>query len=526
MAFTHGYMQQFCDQAKKLQEARSIPNFVLSIVHPAGNVVVASGPKIDEQTLFPIGSMSKAFAATLIGILVDKGLIDWNDSIYKFIDIKMPDDVDLTLSQLLRHINPFPEHALTEASEFGFSRQQLLRKLQYIKIGQSFKFSYQNVLFSLISDIVEKVTGKHYEECLRQEIFIPLGMSSTTAEEKAYLAYANKASPHIKHGDKINTVPYSPYWHIMGPPSCVSSSIADLTRWLKFNLQMGYCSLRSKCSLSVIQFPLKESHPPYAMGWWQADEEGLVLCHTGSVTGFESAIAIIPSCDIGITVCANLSGDNFTRELVNDFIKYVLNKKIFNCMDVLKLQMPITRPKLKLDKFVGVFYHPILENIKVSYKNEVLFLEIGKNQTLATLSPISLLASHSKMPSELAQLAPHHCFQINWQSGMEAAGKLYYDADKVAFVENQNGDIDSVFLFAEAISNSPLNFKNITDDKAIIVGKELNRFFKPSTSLKPTVKKESSNKKWWIGVGFFAIGVAGALIYRNTNNFSRMKFSL
>lgn len=468
MTLTHDNILQFCDKVKKLQKDHSIPNFALSIIHPSNNVILVGGRETNKQTLFPIGSMSKAFAATLIGILADKGLINWNDSIYKFVDITLPNDLDLTIYQLLSHINPFPEHTLTEASELGFSRSELIAKLQHIKVDKRIKFSYQNVLFSLVADIIEKVTGKSYADYLQQEIFIPLGMLSTTASEKNYLRTQNKALPHMRCEGNITAIPYSPYWHIMGPPSCVSSSILDLTQWIKFNLQMVHNNLISKESLHKIQYPLKTSHPPYAMGWWKADKKGKVLCHTGSVTGFDSVIAMIPSCNTGIIICANLLGDPFVYKLVNDFIKQVLNEKTFNCTSIFKPQKSLARltlqakPTLSINKCIGTFYHPILETIKVSVKDNQLLVKLGKNNSIGKLSPITLSVRHSKMTSELSQLASHQCFQVHWQNGMEAAGKMYYNEDIIAFAQNKAGDVDTLHLFAEAISHASLLCKRFT----------------------------------------------------------------
>jgi CubicO group peptidase (beta-lactamase class C family) len=472
MTFLRSTAETFRSEVLELQKTNGVPNFILSLIMPDTTLLMTEGPATNEHTLFPIGSMSKAFAATVVARLVDQGKLDWNDSIHKYIKITLPNNIDLTISQLLSHFNPFPESALTQASEFGLSLQELWDKLQYIPIASSYKFSYQNVLFSLIAGIAKNITGKNYEDVLRDEIFIPLGMLSTTSQEKNYLEYKNKATPHIKDDGANKAIPYSPYWHTMGPPSCVSTSLADLTIWLKFNLQIdeyaanGKKYLLSEKTLLAIQTPVKDAHPPYAKGWWKADEKGLVLCHTGSVTGFESAIAIIPSLKVGIALCANLSGNDFTRLVVNKFMTQFLNEK-FNCVNVLQSQMTLLQPKIAMNKFVGDFLHPILGNMKVTHKENQLSLEIGKSKTSAALSPISLLKTHGNATSALSQLADHHCFQIKWLGNMEAAGKIYYDEDKIAFVENARGDIEDVILYAEYVSPVPVTCQRVSLKPAV-----------------------------------------------------------
>ncbi len=473
MPLTRAELHAFCSYAQKIQAERSIPNFVLSIIHPAENILFANGPSTDTNTLFAVGSLSKAFAATVIAHLVDKNRINWNDSICQFIDIKLPENVDLTIRQMLSHMNRFPEHALTEASEFGFSRTELIKKLRYVKLNKEIKFSYQNILFSLVADIVESVTGQTYQDYLREHILKPLGMLTTTVCEKEYLENGNKASPHIKHDDLIANIPYSPYWNEMGPPSCIATSISDLTRWMKFHLQIDNTFLISKKSLEVVHTPDADAKPPYAMGWWKADEQGLVLSHTGSVTGFESAIAIIPSCKIGIAVSCNLSGNSFPYDLVNHFMQRFLNEKTFSCKNALQLQMPLLKTMRPLTNYIGDFYHPILENIKIIRKQDSLQLEISKKKTIATLSPISVLASHAKITQQLLQLSQYQCFKISWQSGMKAAGIVYYDNDIISFVENEKGVMDAILFYAESIDASLLICKRAVNSNDLLVTQSL-----------------------------------------------------
>jgi beta-lactamase class C len=475
MAFLQSELDAFRSEVLELMKTHKVPNFILTLILPDLTLSMTEGPETNEHTLFPIGSCSKGFAATLVARLVDQGKLKWDDSIHKYIKVVLPNDTDLTISQLLSHINPFPEHALTQASEFGFSREELWNKLQYIPVESSYKYSYQNVLFSLIAGIVKACTGREYEQVLREEILIPLGMTDTTVAEKEYLANQNKVSPHMKSDDEVKAIPYSPYWHILGPPSSTSISLADLTTWMKFHLQVDEHASTSKAplisekSLMTIHTPSKNARPPYAMGWWQADEKGLVLCHTGGVTGFETAIAIMPSCGVGIAVSSNLSGDVFPYLAVNKFFGHYLNSK-FSCVNVLKLQMPLLQPKLDLNKFVGTFHHPILEIIKVIQQDDKLTLEVGKNKTKATLSPISVLKSHATITPALAQLADHHCFLIKWHSNMEAAGELYYDEDKIAFTENENGDINRIILLAECVTKEPVTCGRIARKPSLTPG--------------------------------------------------------
>lgn len=268
------------------------------------------------------------------------------------------------------------------------------------------------------------------------------------------------------------------------------------------------------------------------MGWWQADEKGLVFCHTGGVTGFDSVIAIIPSLKIGIVLCSNLSGDGLIYELLNDFVKHFINEKTFGCVNALRLMRPLSDAQLPLVKFVGEFSHPILENISVTIKENALHLMMGKNKTSAQLSPISLSSNHSSMTPELAQLAPHHCFRITWQSGMSASGEIYYDEDKIAFVEKE-GAIAEIILHAECISKEPLRgerVKKLVLESKAEVGKSAasqsleSKAELPEDFFKPIENSIFSKEVSLTSVGFFAAGLTAGLAVYNRKALLRKFF--
>jgi len=169
MTLTRSFFKKFIESAKKKQLEMEVPDFIYSIVHPNGNYTgFSGGNNLNEDTLFAIGSISKGFAATVIAQLVYKGLIGWQDSIKKHIQFKLPSDIDLTLEQLLGHINPLPEHSLTELSEFGDSLNELLDKLQFVKVKDKSNFSYQNILFAAVAQTVKSLTGLNYTDYLYQ----------------------------------------------------------------------------------------------------------------------------------------------------------------------------------------------------------------------------------------------------------------------------------------------------------------------------------------------------------------------
>lgn len=140
----------------------------------------------DGQTLYQIGSCSKAFTAALCAIFVDKGLIDWDTPIREYDpDIRFYDDYvsdHVTLRDVLSHRTGVPRH---EYSWYGtdFDRQQLVHNIRFLEPNKPFRtdFQYNNYGYLVAGAVLEKVSGKTYEELLQEYIFNPLGMKRTNA---------------------------------------------------------------------------------------------------------------------------------------------------------------------------------------------------------------------------------------------------------------------------------------------------------------------------------------------------------
>ncbi len=449
MPITRRYFQNLEQYIKDQAQDNNVPDYIVGIIHPNGIFKWCGGESTHNQTLFPIGSLSKAFAATLMAKLVEQGLINWQDDIADFVDFRLAEDIAMPLINCLAHINPLPEHSLTEVSEFGFNLDELLHKLKFIYPKEKTQFSYQNILFGAVSQIVRKLCGKPFNTVMKESLLQPLGMIATTVDFKEYLANADRAKPHILDKNKVTVINDSDYWTRMGPASHIASNLDDLCLWLQCHLGFMSSSIISKGSLDKLHQVVNQRMSQYAMGWWHADEQGLVMAHTGGVTGFESTIAMIPKLNIGIVVSCNLPGKRFPMKVVNHFIQDALNLEYFDVMDFLSLTHPMSLKAATLKRFVGVYHSDLLGQIDVFQQNNALFLRCGKNHIKARLSPIKINTYHHSINDKLALIAPLQCFQITWLDSMRASGKLYYGNDSIAFSCGESGDAIDLILLAE-----------------------------------------------------------------------------
>src|SRR5258708_23362591 len=160
-------------------------------LHGFGLRDASTHDSIDIHSVFRIASVSKCFASTLTRILVDEGTLSWEDPVVKFLPhFKLKSEAHtqgLTLRHVLSHTTGLPYHAFTDRVDQGASFDTLvyhLRDLDLLgKPGQL--YSYQNVGYSLIGQVIHSATGKTYEENLQEKVFGPLHMesASTSYEE-------------------------------------------------------------------------------------------------------------------------------------------------------------------------------------------------------------------------------------------------------------------------------------------------------------------------------------------------------
>ena len=172
--------QKFFDQLREMANAGlelwESPSVSVGVVKD-GKVVfcegfgsrdVAKNLPANGETLYQIGSCSKAFTAALVSILVDQGKLDWDTPIVQYVpDIRFYDDFtteSVTLRDLLSHRTGLPRH---EYSWYGtdFDKEQLVHNLRHLEPNQPIrsKFQYNNQCFILAGYIVERVTGKSFE---------------------------------------------------------------------------------------------------------------------------------------------------------------------------------------------------------------------------------------------------------------------------------------------------------------------------------------------------------------------------
>lgn len=306
---------------------------------------VGKSDSIDVHTVFRVGSLSKGFAGVLTGILVQNGLLDWDEKVkegfpeFSLKDKKQADRIKLW--HVLSHTTGLPYHAYTNLIEKGFDVRKIA--LQYIpgaplsaKEGEV--YSYQNAAFCIIEEVMRGKLHKSYQQLLQEDIFTPNGMSLASCDFESIQNIGNKALPHFWTGSFWRPDEISPLYYNAAAAGGVNASISDMGKWLK--LLLGHRpAIANEVTLDRVFSPVVEtgserrifrhwinrSDASYAMGWRVLNHHNdTIIYHAGYVNGFRSEIAFNRKDDIGICILFNGSSELAGECVPNFFDRWEL----------------------------------------------------------------------------------------------------------------------------------------------------------------------------------------------------------
>jgi CubicO group peptidase (beta-lactamase class C family) len=287
---------------------------------------VKKGLKVTPKTLFAIGSCSKAFTATTMGILVDEGKLDWDEPVREYLpSFKLKDSFAterMTPLDLVCHRSGLPRHDLMWYSSSA-TRKELFDRLQYLEPSRDFRttFQYQNLMFMTAGYMVGEIAGTTWEKFVQDRIFVPLGMNDSNFSVEDSKKTPDFALPYMEKDDKIIEIPFRNI-DTVGPAGSINSNVTDMADWLLLNLNKGKFGEKQIIS----EESLKEIHSPqmissksfeydesfyttYGMGWGITAYRGhLRLAHGGGIDGFTALVTFMPRDNIGMVILTNMSG--------------------------------------------------------------------------------------------------------------------------------------------------------------------------------------------------------------------------
>jgi CubicO group peptidase (beta-lactamase class C family) len=318
-----------------------VPGMAVAIVKD-GKVVLLKGygvrklgesTPVDENSLFGIGSNTKAFTAAALATLVDEGKISWDDPVYERLKgFEMYDPYvskEMRIRDLLCHRSGLGlgEGDLMFWPHTTFTRDEVVYRLRYLKPKSSFRttYAYNNLMFVTAGQVVAEVSGKSWDEYLRETIFAPLGMSNTDSSATAFKEGDDWAMPHSKVAGKLQAIPVENLDNA-GPAGSINSSVADMSKWVLLQLNRGKIPgtethiFSEKSSQDMwAQQMIVPIHPVpselktlqarflgYGMGWGLRDYKGRKLVsHSGGVAGYVTRVMLVPEENLGVVILTN-----------------------------------------------------------------------------------------------------------------------------------------------------------------------------------------------------------------------------
>jgi CubicO group peptidase (beta-lactamase class C family) len=450
------------------------------VVHAQGygHRDVKQGLKVTPDTLFAIGSCSKAFTAAALGILVDEKKLEWDKPVRNYLPELMLADGYATEHirprDLVSHQSGLPRHDLVWYGS-PLSRKELFERLRYLEPSAPLhaKYQYNNLMYMTAGVLVERVSGLAWEEFVRARILDPLGMKNSTFSVTASQKAADYSLPYGEEKSEIKEIPFRNI-DAIGPAGSINSSVNEMTNWLFLQLNKGKRADKqviSEKNLLETQTPQIVSggdlrydesfYVSYGMGWGVYVYRGRpILRHGGGIDGFTSSVTVLPKDGIGIVVLTNSSspasglisnialdrllglGESpwAARAKENDAKAKEAQAKA-KAEDEAKRKKD-TKPTLALREYSGQFEHPAYQTLSLTLDGE---------QLKGNLHGLAFGLKHYH----------YDIFQV-------AEGSL--EGRKVSFLMNKAGEIDRVAILLEP-GVKEIVFTRKKDNNAVVLSK-------------------------------------------------------
>ena len=335
-------------RAEALREQFDAPGLTIAIVEQ-DEVTFAQGfgvtdiehPRpVDPDTNFAIGSVTKAFTAAALSILVDEGKLGWDDKVIDHMpEFRMYDSWvtrEMTVRDLLVHRSGLGLGAgdLLFVPRSNLTRADVVDRLAHIPPETSFRsaYAYDNILYMVAGRLIERVSGKSWEQFMRDRVLETAGMVDATVDNDARGDESGIAHPHARISGPIRGMGEMERLddsmvvaQVAAPAGGIQASADDMARWIRIQLSHGelpgegrlFSEDQSREMWNPVVLKPAQGFPPpldetealfntYALGWDVRDYHGeRVIMHGGGVYGSITRIVLLPDRGVGFFLATN-----------------------------------------------------------------------------------------------------------------------------------------------------------------------------------------------------------------------------
>lgn len=323
-------LAQFLEVAEELRAKTNVPGVGLAVVHQnkliyTGGLGLRDQEKklpVTENTLFAIGSTTKAFTGVLAAKLVAAGKLSWKDKIIQHIpDFKLQEEYvarNVTLEDAFKHMTGLGRHDDIWVKK-GVSREEVLSQIPNLSLDGSLRerWDYNNLMYLVAGVVTEKISGQSWNESIQKEIFEPLGMNNSYTSFVEFMSHQERARGYAADG--ITMVgPLNA--DAVAPAGSISSTPADAAKWLEMWVNKGQFQGKSFLGTKEYEYMTSPNEnmsylPPssvryYSVGWSGTMTEGKKhIGHAGAGDGQNALIFIRPADGFGIFIMTNQVSD-------------------------------------------------------------------------------------------------------------------------------------------------------------------------------------------------------------------------
>ncbi|AEA44552.1 serine hydrolase [Fluviicola taffensis] len=370
---------------------------------------------VTPNTLFAIGSSTKAFTSAILGQLEKEEKLKLKDLATSHLpQLSFKYDylnTGITIRDMMCHRTGFSRFDYSWYFFNTSNRDSLISRVKYMEptVKLREKWQYNNWMFLAQGMIAEKITEKTWEQNIQERFFTPLKMTHSNTDIFATQKDADASLPYTL--DSKMSIKKMDYYNIngMGPAGSINSCANDMGNWVatwimggKFNeseiIPSSYVKDASSSQM-VVRGGQPTDHSDiqftnYGLGWFLESYRGHFLVeHGGNINGFSANVAFYPSDSIGIVVLTNQNGSE-VPEIVRNFISdklFALSpipwnadakkakdemmaevKKLESKADTTSLQVKNTQPSHPLKDYAGYYSNDAYGNFTVVYENDTL----------------------------------------------------------------------------------------------------------------------------------------------------------
>jgi len=360
---------------------------------------------VTPKTLFAIGSSTKSFTVTSLGVLADQGKLDWDKPVREYLpEFRLMDQFAterMTPRDLVTHRSGLPRHDLLWYNS-PLTRAELFERLRYLEPSKDFRttFQYQNLMFMTAGYLAAHLSDMSWEAHVRKAIFEPLGMSKSNFSVTDSQKSDDYSLPYSVAKEEIVEIPFRNIDQI-GPAGSINSNVEDMARYVMMHMARGKGVLSAR-NANQMQSPQMSIAGPgtdielgaqsYGMGFFLTSYRGhYVVHHGGNIDGFSALVTFMPQDNIGMIILTNQNGSSlptvlsynvYDRLLGLDQIDWTRRMKDQQAKaktaedDAKKkgytAQRSGTRPSHDLEEYAGEYEHPGYGVAKVAMENGAL----------------------------------------------------------------------------------------------------------------------------------------------------------